>query len=41
MLELNLLALALISLVLIELLGLIVAKKPVAVREIARVRRKR
>ncbi len=40
-LSLNLLALSLISLALIELLGVIVTKKPIAVREIARTRRKR
>ncbi len=37
----NLFALSLISLVLIELLGVVIAKKPIVVREIARTRRKR
>ena len=41
MFDLNLLALSLISLILIELLGVILAKKPIVVREIARTRRKR
>ena len=41
MFDLNWLALSLISLVLIELLGVMIAKKPIAVREIARTRRKR
>jgi hypothetical protein len=41
MFDLNLLTLSLISLVLIQLLGVIFAKKPMAVREIARTRRQR
>ena len=41
MVELQLVALSIISIVLIELLGIIVAKKPVPVREYARIRRKR
>ena len=41
MLALYLLAISLISLVLIQLLGVVLAKKPIVVREIARTRRKR
>jgi hypothetical protein len=41
MFDLQLLALSIISLALIPLLGIIIAKKPVPVREYARIRRKR
>ena len=41
MFDLQVLALSIISLVLIELLGIMIAKKPVPVREYARIRRKR
>ncbi len=41
MFDLQLLALSIIGLALIPLLGIIIARKPVPVREYARIRRKR